>query len=264
MTFDISTLDYRIVLLMTQSSICGYVFHHSSDTTFSHFSLKSKERLTLGAGALVPGFRHTRVLYLHHGSWNDTLCSVEPGLVLRKKGEQEVIGEPRRGLKGSAAWRRSFDAADLPSANKPATIQLSWPIQTFPCLNALPRGRVLVCARRWCRAKCSENVTVSPLPCLVPRRLSFDENVRAKEGGKETTGKALRLPPYTLLKVPCGSSPVTRVSRSPLPWEKRSAWGGGCIPPIFASVVRLFSIRRLVPINRVQCRIVQPLRKFDF
>ena len=24
--------------------------------------------------------------------------------------------------------------------------------------------------------------------CLVPRRLSFDENVRAKEGGKETAG----------------------------------------------------------------------------
>ena len=68
MTFDISTLDYRIVLLMTQSSICGYVFHHSSDTTSSHFSLESKERLTLGAGALVAGFRHTRVLYLHHGS----------------------------------------------------------------------------------------------------------------------------------------------------------------------------------------------------
>ena len=34
--------------------------------------------------------------------------------------------------------------------------------------------------------------------CLVPRRLSFDENVRAKEGGKE------------LPMVPCGSSPVTR------------------------------------------------------
>ena len=59
--------------------------------------------------------------------------------------------------------------------------------------------------------------TLPSLPSLVPRRLSFDENVRAKEGGKETTGKALRLPPYTLLKVPCGSSPVTRVSRSPLP-----------------------------------------------
>ena len=27
------------------------------------------------------------------------------------------------------------------------------------------------------------------LICLVPRRLSFDENVRAKEGGKETTGE---------------------------------------------------------------------------
>ena len=31
--------------------------------------------------------------------------------------------------------------------------------------------------------------------CLVPRRFSLDENVRAKEGGKETTGEtALRLP----------------------------------------------------------------------
>ena len=40
--------------------------------------------------------------------------------------------------------------------------------------------------------------------CLVPRRLSFDENVRAKEGGKETTGDC------TLPMVPCGSSPVTR------------------------------------------------------
>ena len=33
------------------------------------------------------------------------------------------------------------------------------------------------------------------LSCLVPRRLSLDENVRAKEGGKETTGESsLRLP----------------------------------------------------------------------
>ena len=29
-------------------------------------------------------------------------------------------------------------------------------------------------------------------------------------------------------KFPCGSSPVTRDLRSPLPCEKRSAWGGGC------------------------------------
>ena len=65
-----------------------------------------------------------------------------------------------------------------------------------------------------------ERYRLSPAPippCLVPRRLSFDENVRAKEGGKETTGKTLRLLPYTLLVVPCGSSPVTRVSHSPLP-----------------------------------------------
>ena len=45
---------------------------------------------------------------------------------------------------------------------------------------------------------------------LVPRRLSFD--VRAV---------------CTLPMVPCSSSPVTRVLRSPLPCEKRSAWGGG-------------------------------------
>ena len=32
-------------------------------------------------------------------------------------------------------------------------------------------------------------------PCLVPRRLSLDENVRTKEGGKETTAEtSLRLP----------------------------------------------------------------------
>ena len=41
--------------------------------------------------------------------------------------------------------------------------------------------------------------------CLVPRRLSFHENVRAKEGGKETTGVC------TLPVVPCGSSPVSRL-----------------------------------------------------
>ena len=64
--------------------------------------------------------------------------------------------------------------------------------------------------------------------CLVPRRLSLslDENVRAKEGGKEKKGEtALRL-----LSVPfpwflCGSSSVARVSRSPLQCEKRSAGG---------------------------------------
>ena len=40
---------------------------------------------------------------------------------------------------------------------------------------------------------------------LVPRRLSLDENVRAKEGGKETTTVC------TLSMVPCGSPPVARI-----------------------------------------------------
>ena len=29
----------------------------------------------------------------------------------------------------------------------------------------------------------------TPCGCFVPKRLSFDENVRAKEGAKETTGE---------------------------------------------------------------------------
>ena len=42
--------------------------------------------------------------------------------------------------------------------------------------------------------------------CLVPRRLSLFENVRAKEGGKETTPAVCTLP-----MVPCGSLPVARL-----------------------------------------------------
>ena len=52
------------------------------------------------------------------------------------------------------------------------------------------------------------------MACLVPRRLSFDENVRAKEGEKETTGQTSGRSCFqdggTLPMVPCGSSPVTR------------------------------------------------------
>ena len=40
--------------------------------------------------------------------------------------------------------------------------------------------------------------------------LSLDENVRAKEGGKETTGETLPAV-CTLPMVPCGSSPVARL-----------------------------------------------------
>ena len=56
--------------------------------TFSYFSPESKERLMLGAGALVPGFRRTRVLYLHHGFQNETQWNQwsETRLVFNEKG----------------------------------------------------------------------------------------------------------------------------------------------------------------------------------
>ena len=48
-------------------------------------------------------------------------------------------------------------------------------------------------------------------------RLSPDKNWRAKEGWKGKTGTDGTKPPFfTLPMVPCTSSPVTRVSRSPL------------------------------------------------
>ena len=44
-----------------------------------------------------------------------------------------------------------------------------------------------------------------------------------KAGRRQQASPAVCILPM----VPCGSSPVTRVLRSPLPQEKRSAWGGG-------------------------------------
>ena len=58
-------------------------------------------------------------------------------------------------------------------------------------------------------------------PCPVPRRLSLslDKNLRAKEGGKEKTGKtALNLAFFAFPMDPCASSPVARVLRWPL-WK---------------------------------------------
>ena len=53
--------------------------------------------------------------------------------------------------------------------------------------------------------------------CHVPRRLSPDENWRAKEGGKEKRGEtALNLSSLPFRMVPCTLSPVTRLSRSHL------------------------------------------------
>ena len=55
----------------------------------------------------------------------------------------------------------------------------------------------------------------------VARRLYFDQNVRAKEGGKDCT----------LPMVPCSSSRVTRVSSS----RKRCAWEAGWLTPLTPS-----------------------------
>ena len=55
--------------------------------------------------------------------------------------------------------------------------------------------------------------------CLVPRRLSLDENVRAKEGGKETSA------PFPWFFAAHHQSLASTINRL----EKRSVWGGGCI-----------------------------------
>ena len=54
--------------------------------------------------------------------------------------------------------------------------------------------------------------------------LSMNMYAQRKAGRRQRASLAV----CTLPMVPCGSSPVTRVSCSPLRWEKRSAWGGGC------------------------------------
>ena len=53
------------------------------------------------------------------------------------------------------------------------------------------------------------------LVCLVPRRLSFDENVRAKEGRKETTGVCRLYPSHSPLWF------ITTLSRFALASVKR-------------------------------------------
>ena len=78
------------------------------------------------------------------------------------------------------------------------------------------------------RSEMRGNLVINGMLPRTQTYLSLDENVRATEDGKETTGEtALRLP-----SVPFHwSLPVhhqrTRVSRSPLRCEKRSALGGG-------------------------------------
>ena len=62
-----------------------------------------------------------------------------------------------------------------------------------------------------------------PPPASYPD-VSLD--MRAKEGGKETTGESVPFP-WSLAVYH-----QSLVSRSPLPCEKRSTWGGGCPSPM--------------------------------
>ena len=65
--------------------------------------------------------------------------------------------------------------------------------------------------------------------CHVPRRLSPDENWRAKEGGKEKRGEmALNLPslPFQWSLALCHQSLAFRARIFSKPCEKRSAWRG--------------------------------------
>ena len=62
--------------------------------------------------------------------------------------------------------------------------------------------------------------------CIRPASYP-DVSLLMKMCAQRKAGRRQRPAVCTLPMVPCGSSPVTpRVSRSPLPCEKRSAWGG--------------------------------------
>ena len=63
----------------------------------------------------------------------------------------------------------------------------------------MPQGKCRTCCNK--KSELLALVTLDSA-CLVPRRLSIDENVRAKEGGKETTGET-----------------VLRVPSVPFPWS---------------------------------------------
>ena len=59
--------------------------------------------------------------------------------------------------------------------------------------------------------------------CLVPRRLSLDENVRAKEGGKETTGETSLRPPSVPFPWSLAVHHQSLAFRAPLYLEKNEA-----------------------------------------
>ena len=115
-------------------------------------------------------------------------------------------------------WKRSIKAKwfGILTCTKPRQ-----PLQVIKFLTEklhhVLRHHHLVSVSRF-ETNCMKN-TISYLP-RTKTSLFVDENVRAREGGKETTGFACRLCP--------SHGPLRFItSRSPLPCEKRSTWGGG-------------------------------------
>ena len=72
-----------------------------------------------------------------------------------------------------------------------------------------------------------ENVQYRSNPCLIPRRLLLDLNLRAKEGGKEKTGLAF---PHQSVAFRAR----LYAKQCAQPCEKSSAWVGGWVKTRFA------------------------------
>ena len=78
------------------------------------------------------------------------------------------------------------------------------------------------------KTACPPTIIYHPLPRTQTSLFRCARKGRREgDNGRDVASPAV----CTLPMVPCGSSPVTRVSRSPLPCEKRSAWGRGCTTP---------------------------------
>ena len=69
----------------------------------------------------------------------------------------------------------------------------------------------------------ASHFSVHFFPCLVPRVSLSMKMCAPRKAGRRQRARRASPAVCTLPMAPCGSSPVTRVSRSPLPCEKRSA-----------------------------------------
>ena len=86
------------------------------------------------------------------------------------------------------------------------------------------------------KTACPPTITYHPLPRTQTSLFRCArKGKREGDNGRDVASPAV----CTLPMVPCGSSPVTRVSRSPLPCEKRSAWRRGCTAPSWKRILHV-------------------------